>query len=1307
MQIERVHHVVGRLLWRSLLVVLIFLAVYVSGVRLLLSTLPMYKDAILQSVSGQLGSGMTLSALEGDLVGFTPAIRLEGLKLPASEALAIRVLEARASIDPWASLLALSPRLGTLFVEQAEVDIDLGKYQSPSSFESAAVVISPFAVFNDIVVSNASVTLTRDDFVSKVFRADLRIVRDGSNLQFKGEATGPGGSRFSLSGAGVGQLTALDRFEGSIYGRLIVPEIATLSEALKVNLAGNADVEFWYQNTSGQRQVTVKPAVSDLLLEGFNNRSVRLDHGSFVARASSAEKDWQITVEGLEIERDSANFTLGKAQLQIAGPSVTAYLSGFDVAAAAGVIVDSGLLPRNVQSVVSALGPSGIASGAWLQLADLEHPRDSWSAAVEVRNATVQPFKKAPGLYGIDATVNASKSGATAWIDTEGFGLDLPLVYDRPIVVDRIKGQLKASWQKDLLLLHDGVLMAETDIHPAAVRFAMDIPLNAVAAKETPVAMYLDVAFSGAPLAVRNNYIPKKIPSALDQWLHSALLAGDVEQGIFLWRGPFNNFGAGTQSMQLAADISDATIQYQPDWPESITPHARLFVDTQDVALWSEEAASEHVLLQDLVLMTHRSAKKHELAVSTRLKSGAQDALTFLSNSPINKKAGRLLADLEAQGNVTGSLTLNLDLNNLANNVDVNLTTDLSDVAVRSRLLGAGFTAVSGGLDFDWVDGFTSRTLSAALFDKPVSITIGPGETGRENGDLVDARFMADIKGIELQSWLQTNGLLFDHVALDQLFVGETAVTVDLIVGASADVYIETDLADLAIQLPEPIGKRADEATVLELQLNLSEHGNWQVFWKDRLQALVIREGGDFTGAVVDITPRDTPDFGVYDEEPRRTSGVLIAGARQELVLDPWINFYTALKGESTKVRSVSWPAIDELAVEKVAFRDASAGPLLISASRADAWYEVMFSLPNINGVMAFPFEDDPPELVIHELHLGDSAAEASADAREPESVSVPQADTVEEIAEEVVVATQSPPTLSSPINVAVANIYMKSQRLGAVTFTLGSSDKGLGVTDLRGNIAAASLIEGSALSWERHEEASWQSQFSGGFLLRDIADGFQKFSVEPAVRSTAGEVDLDISWPGSPADMALDQLSGRVEISLEDGSFLPVSGGATGVVRLFGLLNLADLVERANVNQLFEPGVAFATAQGQLDFSTGDLAIPDFSIDGPGGAFSFSSDIDLKADAIEGELVVTLPLIDNIPWVAALAGGLPLAAGAYLMSRVFEDQVKSLSSGVYNVTGSLSDPEVKFVRLFDASSVKNRSNQTSGETQEPSSSLK
>ena len=40
-----------------------------------------------------------------------------------------------------------------------------------------------------------------------------------------------------------------------------------------------------------------------------------------------------------------------------------------------------------------------------------------------------------------------------------------------------------------------------------------------------------------------------------------------------------------------------------------------------------------------------------------------------------------------------------------------------------------------------------------------------------------------------------------------------------------------------------------------------------------------------------------------------------------------------------------------------------------------------------------------------------------------------------------------------------------------------------------------------------------------------------------------------------------------------------------------------------------------------------------------------------------------------------------------YLVSKVFEDQVNRLSSGVYSVRGDLESPEVLFERVFDASS--------------------
>ena len=51
------------------------------------------------------------------------------------------------------------------------------------------------------------------------------------------------------------------------------------------------------------------------------------------------------------------------------------------------------------------------------------------------------------------------------------------------------------------------------------------------------------------------------------------------------------------------------------------------------------------------------------------------------------------------------------------------------------------------------------------------------------------------------------------------------------------------------------------------------------------------------------------------------------------------------------------------------------------------------------------------------------------------------------------------------------------------------------------------------------------------------------------------------------------------------------------------------------------------------------------------------------------------------------------IAAGAYLASKVFEDQMKSLSSGVYSVSGPVSSPEVKFIRVFDAKLSSSRDN--------------
>ena len=68
---------------------------------------------------------------------------------------------------------------------------------------------------------------------------------------------------------------------------------------------------------------------------------------------------------------------------------------------------------------------------------------------------------------------------------------------------------------------------------------------------------------------------------------------------------------------------------------------------------------------------------------------------------------------------------------------------------------------------------------------------------------------------------------------------------------------------------------------------------------------------------------------------------------------------------------------------------------------------------------------------------------------------------------------------------------------------------------------------------------------------------------------------------------------------------------------------------------------------------------------------------------------MVTLPLNKNLPWYAAysaIATGPLVGAGVFIAQQVFKDQIDDLTSLKYEINGSLEDPSVELVSVFDAS---------------------
>ncbi len=155
------------------------------------------------------------------------------------------------------------------------------------------------------------------------------------------------------------------------------------------------------------------------------------------------------------------------------------------------------------------------------------------------------------------------------------------------------------------------------------------------------------------------------------------------------------------------------------------------------------------------------------------------------------------------------------------------------------------------------------------------------------------------------------------------------------------------------------------------------------------------------------------------------------------------------------------------------------------------------------------------------------------------------------------------------------------------------------------------------------------------------------------------------------------------MQVDIGRGNFLEATAGASGALRVVSILNLTDIVRRLSLSNMFESGIPFDSVDGEVEVGAGKLNVARMEVKG-GSSFQFSGVSDLKTKEIDAEMVATLPVARNLPWIAALAASLPVAAGVFVISQVFDQQMSLLSSAVYSITGTWQDPEVNFDRIFD-----------------------
>ena len=119
------------------------------------------------------------------------------------------------------------------------------------------------------------------------------------------------------------------------------------------------------------------------------------------------------------------------------------------------------------------------------------------------------------------------------------------------------------------------------------------------------------------------------------------------------------------------------------------------------------------------------------------------------------------------------------------------------------------------------------------------------------------------------------------------------------------------------------------------------------------------------------------------------------------------------------------------------------------------------------------------------------------------------------------------------------------------------------------------------------------------------------------------------------------------------------------------------DVALCQKANQQFNWHGDFVFEQGIVDIQERLV------ISGPSSLYQIAGEVDLKNETIDGEMYLTLPVSENIPWLGLLTSNIPLAVGAYLFDRIFGDEVSSLTSAIYTLNGNWEGLEPQFKQAF------------------------
>lgn len=1249
-------------LWSVALLLLVLLALYASLGRQYIGLVSRYQSDIFVQLEGLTGIPLAAEKLEGSWSGLSPVLNVSQLDIGNG---AIIIDQARVVLDPIGSLLGAAPRLKQLKLSSLTLHLhqdDGGRWYLPGISTSGGG--GSFDSLLDLILAVRRASMQHLDLYlhfsdgsqSRIQSEDFSWLSDGEFRRSYANLRADDSGEIQLLAEALGDPRDR-RFSATAYIALDSSRFSALAPLFndQALIHSKVDGQLWLEWEAGRRMgITGELSADNLAIgslwgsdESFQNVQMvfngRHQNGFWRAGFSRFAADWreqELSLDGLLMSHPDVS------TWQFSLPSL-ALDSGAEL------LRDSGALSDSLTELLNTLQPGGKLERVSVDLKSGEQPE--FALRSELHGLRLSPWHGAPGVTGLSGYLEVTRDRGRLLIDSDALELSFPDLYPAPFQLTDFSTELQWQIADQRLALHSGPIVAKDGESPLRALLRLDLPFEAGA--EVGPAMTLAVSGTQLSLATARRYAPDILSDGLLAWLDGSLKAGVADRAEFIYRGSLRADEHDLRTVQLALDVSELSLQFQTDWPALNAARAAVYLD--DGQLWGsgDGMTINGIALSDVaVSLAPNERDIPQLNVGASARASFAEVQALFRDSPIGALSGNVIDGWRGEGESRAKVSVKLPLEGRALPA-VEVEADINLPLLWLPDIKLSLSQITGPLYYSTEKGLRSPSLRGRLFGEALKASIR-----QEKSEVrIDASSMIDAA--DVQRWLDQPAMGF--------LQGRTRV--DMVLRAGADqsgVEIRSDMQGISVRLPQPLYKASNEPLPLRVNAGLGSDAPPLTVALGELFQLHYQQRGDESAVAIALGKGASAEL--------RGNTVSVTGTLDFAAMDQWQLALTRfLELQNQKQHNTgsgeSLPVIvDRLQVGELDALGQMLHDAVISARSDESVWTLRVDSRELAGNIEVPMTEAEPYVLMFER------------------LALPALST-EQVAGESGLASVDPRSLPI-LDVDIEQLSLGGKDYGRVGFDLRPDARGAHFVSLRGQLLGVDLGDAkreSQLHWWVDDSGEHRSQLRGKFAVRDLGEVLKRLDYDKALETTSGSFDLNLSWPGAPDAWQMSESQGRLRFLLKNGRFLKSSDAASGTLRALSIFNMANIVRRLKFDfrDVFSKGIHFDEMKGELGFANQRLYLTEpMDVSGPSSRFQMSGNINLLNEALDMRLVATLPVGSNLPWVAALVGGLPAAAGAFVVTKVFEEQVDSFSSAVYDIGGTVQKPELSFERIFDAS---------------------